>query len=213
MSKKSTQSTDGCSSPSSEPLQASDGFLLGWLNFFWKFLIDLVGWFSSEKAALLQQVAELSAEKTRLEEQLNLHSRHSHQPSSQDKPGQRMVNSRPKGLRRPGGQPGHRGSTLPLKKHPTETVIVRCDPCAHCGAKLSEVPPINYLRRQVWDIPEVREAEVIEYMMEVKKCPVCKKQTTAPAPQRVYRPCSIRASRDRLRSVASFSSRCSLRTL
>ena len=75
--------------------------------------------------------------------------------------------------RKPSGQPGHRGNTLPLVDTPD--LVVDYSPsgqCRSCGAALEEVPLRGYERRQVRDLPEIKP-EVVEHRAQSKGCPCC----------------------------------------
>jgi len=69
----------------------------------------------------------------------------------------------PKSLRRasrrkPGGQPGHEGTTLRQRTDPD--VIVRHEPagCHRCGSQLRGAEQVSLSRRQVFDIPPITGA-------------------------------------------------------
>lgn len=96
-----------------------------------------------ENAELRELVQALSArqdaleqENAKLRRQLGLNSRNSSKPPSSDSP---FVKPVPKSLYRkggckPGGQPGHTGSTLALVDDPDERKRHEPGPCGGCGA-------------------------------------------------------------------------------
>ncbi len=73
--------------------------------------------------------------------------------------------------RKPGGQKGHRGSTLALSDKPDE-VVPHPLPACPCGCDLSKRSPEAIERRQVHDFPRPR-MHVTEHRYEIKTCPDC----------------------------------------
>jgi transposase len=53
---------------------------------------------------------------------------------------------------KPGGQPGHKGSTLQIKENPDVVVDYTVDTCHHCGNNLSGETATISQTRQVWDV-------------------------------------------------------------
>ena len=100
-------------------------------------------------------VEELRAENVELRGQLGQNSRNSSKPPSSDspfaKPAPRTL--RRKSGRKPGGQPGHPGSTLALVDKPDERLRHEPGPCTGCGADLADAPEVGMERRQVFDLP------------------------------------------------------------
>jgi transposase len=97
----------------------------------------------------------------------------------------------PKSLRRksgrkPGGQPGHRGSTLALVDKPDERKRHEPGPCAGCGAGLANAPEVGVERRQVFDLPPMR-VRVTEHQLIARRC-ACGTTTCATAPEGVVAP-------------------------
>ena len=134
-------------------------------------------------AALEAAVAALTARVADLEARLGQNSSNSSRPPSSDPPGTRPLPP-PRGARRPGGQPGHRGhfrALLPVEQVDT---VVRHVPvaCERCAAALPEVagpadPPDQ--RHQVVEVPPVR-AEVTEHQFAARTCRTCGQVTRAP---------------------------------
>ena len=76
-----------------------------------------------------------------LREQIELlkngrNSKTSSTPPSQDIGRSNQKNLRNPSTRKPGGQPGHEGSTLAMKEHPDKIIEHRPDYCQLCGEKL-----------------------------------------------------------------------------
>jgi transposase len=120
----------------------------------------------------LRAMAEaLQAEVADLKRQLGQNSRNSSKPPSSDSP---FVKPAPKSLRRksgkrPGGQPGHPGSTLALVDDPNERLRHEPGQCAGCGADLAEAPEVGVERRQVFDLPPMT-VRVIEHQLIARRC-------------------------------------------
>lgn len=88
--------------------------------------------------------------------------------------------------RKPGGQPGHKGSNRDLVPTEKVDVVIPVFPeaCDRCGATLPsdpERPSGKYWRRQVIDIPEPKP-EVTEYHLHCIRCS-CGAETWAKAPK------------------------------
>jgi transposase len=116
-------------------------------------------------------VDELRADVAELKRQLGQHSRNSSRPPSSDSP---FTKPAPKSLRRrsgrkPGGQPGHPGSTLALVEDPNERKRHEPGPCTGCGASLAEAPEVGMQRRQVFDLPPMT-VRVIEHQLIARRC-------------------------------------------
>jgi transposase len=145
-----------------------------------------------ELAALVVRQAEridqLEAEVAELKRQLGQNSRNSSKPPSSDSP---FTKPAPKSLRRksgrkPGGQPGHPGSTLALVADPHERERHEPGPCAGCGADLVDAPEVGMERRQVFDLPPMT-VRVIEHQLIARRCP-CGTTTCGVAPEGVTAP-------------------------
>ena len=83
---------------------------------------------------LQEQLAAAQAKIAELEERVNKNSQNSSKPPSTDgyqKPAPKSLR-KPTG-KKPGGQPGHKGSTLRIDKEPTETVCHMPEKCAGCA--------------------------------------------------------------------------------
>ena len=128
-----------------------------------------------ELAALVavqaKRIAELEAEIAELRRQLGQNSQNSSKPPSTDSP---FTKPAPKSLRRksgrkPGGQPGHPGSTLTLVADPNERLRHEPGQCAGCGADLAAAPEVGMERRQVFDLPPMT-VRVTEHQLIARRC-------------------------------------------
>jgi transposase len=117
------------------------------------------------------RVAALEAENAELKRRLGMNSTNSSKPPSSDSP---YVKPAPKSLRgksgrRPGGQPGHPGSTLALVADPNERKRHEPGPCTGCGADLADAPEVGMERRQVFDLPPMT-VQVTEHQLIARRC-------------------------------------------
>ena len=141
--------------------------------------------------ALEEQIRRLEARVTELEARLAQNSRNSSRPPSSDglrKPPPRSLRG-PSG-RKPGGQPGHPGSTLQALATPDQVevhALTRC-PCGQCGGvSLVGEPLLDHERRQVFDLPAL-QLSATEHRAEIKRCPVSGRRVSAAFPPGVVAP-------------------------
>jgi transposase len=78
---------------------------------------------------------------------------------------------RGKSGKKPGGQKGHRGSTLKPVLKPDSTIQHTLSQCS-CGFDLAAIPADKTKACQIFDIPKI-EIQVTEHQMESKVCPCC----------------------------------------
>jgi transposase len=147
---------------------------------------------AAENAALREAIEDLQAivrglraEVAELRRRLDQDSSNSSKPPSTDSP---FAKPAPKSLRRrsgrkPGGQPGHPGSTLSMVADPDE--VERHEPrrCGGCGHDLAGCPEAAVERRQVFDLPPMA-VRVIEHQLVARRCG-CGATTGATAPEGV----------------------------
>lgn len=132
-------------------------------------------------AELRQALAEKDQIIAELRSKLGQDSGNSHRPPSSDPPGsgtpkkRRTSRQRKRSGRRPGGQPGHKGSTRTLLEPSAVDHIesLRSDVCQGCGASLdgAALEP-NPERHQVYELPEIRPV-VTEYRLNACACGQC----------------------------------------
>lgn len=121
---------------------------------------------------------------------LESNSRNSSKPPSSDigKPKPKPQSQRKKSGKKPGGQPGHKGSTLELTDNPDHLVINEFEAesvCRNCGALLSgDQHNGEYEVRQVIDLPAIK-FETTEYRSPKIVCTECGTINTAPFPEEV----------------------------
>ena len=133
---------------------------------------------------LEQTVATLTARVQELEDQLRKDSHNSHKPPSSDGFTKKPVSLREKSGQKPGGQPGHPGTTLCLSASPDSVIPHSPATCSHCGACLASVPESGYEPRQVVDLPPLT-LQVTEHQAQTKRCPTGQTLNTAAFPEGV----------------------------
>lgn len=144
-------------------------------------VMGLLAQHQREMAALTTRVADLEA-------RLAKDSHNSGKPPSSDglsKPAPRSL--RQKSGRRPGGQPGHPGSSLGWSQSPDQITEHRPECCAACGEPLTPADTVSVQRRQVQDLPPLRIL-VTEHRGHACRCPACGHTTRAAFPGGVDAP-------------------------
>ncbi|HEY3608498.1 MAG TPA: IS66 family transposase [Pseudonocardiaceae bacterium] len=152
---------------------------------------ELAALVATQAAVITQlraEVAGLRAEVAELKRQLGQNSSNSSKPPSSDSP---FTKPAPKSLRarsgrKPGGQPGHPGSTLALVTDPHQRLRHEPGPCSGCGADLADAPEVSVERRQVFDLPPMA-VTVTEHQLIARRC-ACGTTTCATAPDGVGAP-------------------------
>jgi transposase len=135
-----------------------------------------------------EQIEQLKTEVADLRRQLGQNSRNSSKPPSSDSP---FVKPAPKSLRhnsgrKPGGQAGHRGSTLAQVADPNERLRREPGACSGCGADLTDAPEVGMERRQVFGLPPIT-VRVTEHQL-IERCCECGATTCGTAPDGVTAP-------------------------
>ncbi|NJM64364.1 MAG: hypothetical protein HC851_01185 [Acaryochloris sp. RU_4_1] len=136
-------------------------------------LIEKIEQLSSRIAVLEQEHAALKAEYQLLKEQLMQNSQNSSKPPSQDLGKGFKAKAKQKGLKKPGGQPGHQGHQRPL--YPPEQCQSVQDyypeTCIQCGESLNGEDSAPY-RVQIVEIPKV-PPQVDEHRFHCLECEHC----------------------------------------
>jgi transposase len=135
--------------------------------------------------ALAQARAELAQARERIDElaaRLRQNPRNSSRPPSSEglgKPARPRSLRTPSG-RKPGGQDGHKGTTLAQVARPDREIRHEPGGCGRCGARLAGRPVTGVERHQVFDLQPVR-AEVTEHQLIERECG-CGHRTKGTAP-------------------------------
>ncbi len=111
-------------------------------------------------------------------------------PPSLDPPWQKVPRTsslRKNSGRKPGGQFGHRGTTLKQVTQPDEIIIHAPLACTSCATSLPHDEATTRIRRQVFDISDGR-VKVTEHQAEARRCPACAIVTKANFPPGVRAP-------------------------
>lgn len=144
------------------------------------------------KSSLLQlqtRYAELQKENNELKIKLNLDSTNSHFPPSSNTPQgkakqrekDQIKSTRRSSGKKPGGQPGHKGTTLKRVEKPDMVIAHEVCECGSCGTSLKNVAPENIQSRQSFDF--IVKKVVTEHTIESKNCPNCKSVTRTSFPE------------------------------
>jgi transposase len=134
-------------------------------------------------SAALERITTLETEVADLRSRLGRNSRNSSQPPSADGPGTSRPSKEPTG-RKPGGQPGHKGTKRELvpPEKVNAIVPVEADACGKCGGTVvaKSGAPEAY-RHQVIELPQL-QAHVTEYRLGFGYCRCCGEWTRAALP-------------------------------
>ena len=149
------------------------------------FIMDLLSIIASQS----KEIDNLKAELKRLQDQVKLDSHNSSKPPSSDKSHNRKEQKSPEEniKKTPGGQKGHRGTTLNKVDNPEHVIVQKRTSCLGCGCALLGSPVDGKDTRQVFDIPPL-QLEVTEYQAEIKTCPHCGLTNKASFPEGVEQP-------------------------
>ena len=88
-----------------------------------------------------------------------------------------------KSNKKPGGQPGHTGATLPLCGDPDEVIRYELHTCVNCQYDLRDVPAMLDIRQE-YEIPDPRMF-VREHQSEFCHCPGCHYENKADFPEHI----------------------------
>ena len=138
---------------------------------------------------LTKTIAMLTAKVEELERRLGRSSRNSSKPPSSDPPGAPSAPQQKLSGRKPGGQPGHKGSRRELLPPEEVDRIEDCwpDTCGSCQGSLPERWRREIgkpLRQQVTELPPVTPTTT-EYRLHGQRCPGCGATTEAKLPDDV----------------------------
>lgn len=152
-------------------------------------LLEYLAELEERLAVLVAENAQLRADLAVARAKGQQHSGTSSRPPSSDPPDAPPRPGRGPSGRARGGQRGHTGQQRALvpTDQVTAVVVHRASACPGCQTALSaDLPPVGEpARQQVWDIPEVVPAEVVEHQYVTVVCPGCQQPVTAERPPEV----------------------------
>lgn len=131
----------------------------------------------------LQQLVESLREEIRLLKN-GRKSTTSSTPPSQDISGSNQKSLRKPSSRKPGGQQGHKGSSLEMSEKPDKIIEHRPEFCRTCGEKLDSETATLITRKQEIDIPPI-VPQYIEHQSYSCTCKNCGHDTVADLPGRL----------------------------
>ena len=121
-----------------------------------------------------EAIKSLQAEIKDLKSRLAVDSHNSSKPPSSDglknKSKQKQKGKGKKGKKKPGGQKGHKGSTLKMVSDPNNVIVYKVDCCKKCGASLESIPVTFTDIRQVFDLLNKIAIGVTEHRVQGKVC-------------------------------------------
>jgi transposase len=127
---------------------------------------------------MAKEISELKAELEQLKQPPTT-SRNSSQPPSRDFKSEKKKRKRSKPK---GAKAGHEKQERPLVENPNTVIEVYVDNCKNCHVNLLDQVPVQTLRRQVTELPEIKPV-VIETRQYVVKCPGCGERQVGQLPQ------------------------------
>jgi len=131
-------------------------------------VVDLV-------TGLTDKITEMEERLEKLENQNKKTSKNSNKPPSTDGFKKTQSLRKPSGAK-PGGQAGHKGSTLLISENPEEIIVHDVLECRGCGISLDGVEATKTVKRQVVDIPQIK-TKITEHQVLVKTCTKCGTKT------------------------------------
>jgi transposase len=169
------------SKPAPKPPSIEECHLL--IDAIWAFC----GTVQKEVEILKQEVLALKKQNAELKERLNTNSNNSSKPPSTDIKKKKNKNHHKGSGRKPGGQPGHKGTFRKLVPVEQVDTVITCPPpgkCHDCNVPLTPLKQIE--RHQVYDIPLPRY-EITEYQILKGYCSCCQKTYQGETPAEVGR--------------------------
>lgn len=144
----------------------------------------------SEQGDMITQLQEQLAATNQLvndlHHRLSKDSHNSSLPPSSDRFSRprRTHNLRERSGKKPGGQEGHEGKSLPLVQTPDSIQVHELSHCPDCQQDLTQIPVVSVERRQVREVP-VPQMVVTEHQAVRKYCPRCQRLQVAAFPETV----------------------------
>ncbi len=128
---------------------------------------------------MVKRISELEAEIARLKQPPTT-SQNSSQPPSRDF--KASVGKKRKRSKKKGAKPGHEKQERRLADNPNKVIEVYADHCERCRSNLGDQVPVQVIRRQVTELPEIKPV-VIETRQYEVRCPCCGKLQRGKLPE------------------------------
>lgn len=135
-----------------------------------------------QKIAELEKLVEDLTKQLQQFQKPKKNSSNSSIPSSQNRY-HKPYPQRDKSNLKPGGQPGHEGSTKKLVDNPEQIIKLKPQKCLHCGNQ-SFTETENIEKRQLFDIPPMK-AFVVEYQKVQCQCSNCQNISSNDFPENI----------------------------
>ena len=130
---------------------------------------------------LMDKIRELEAENMRLRQPATT-SQNSSQPPSRDFKADQAVGKKRKRNKKQGAKLGHEKQERRLVDNPNKVMEVYVDNCPNCQLNLLDQVPVQVIRRQITELPEIKPV-VIETRQYVVDCPCCGKRQQGELPE------------------------------
>jgi transposase len=117
------------------------------------------------------RIAQLESLLRETLDKLNKNSQNSSKPPSSDMV-RKTQSLRIRSGKKPGGQMGHKGTTLEMSNNPDHIEVHNPERCSHCQGALAATAADSYERRQVYELPPLK-IMVTEHRCVTKTCPYC----------------------------------------
>jgi len=127
---------------------------------------------------LAKEISELKAEIARLKQPPTT-SQNSSQPPSRDF---KTSTKKRKRSKKKGAKPGHEKQERPLVENPNQVIEVYAGHCENCDHNLLDQVPVQVIRRQITELPEIKPV-VIETRQYEVLCPCCGKLQRGKLPE------------------------------
>lgn len=127
---------------------------------------------------MAKEIRQLKADLARLQ-QPRTTSQNSSQSPSRDFKSEKKKRTRSK---KKGAKPGHEKQERQLVENPNKVIEVYVDNCENCHQNLLDQIPVQVVRRQVTEIPEIKPV-VIETRQYVVDCPCCGERQQGKLPE------------------------------
>jgi transposase len=130
---------------------------------------------------MMEKIRELEAEIVRLKQPPTT-SQNSSQPPSRDLKAEQVVGKKRKRSRKRGAKFGHEKQERQFVENPDRVIEAYVDHCKNCQINLLDQVPVQVIRRQITELPEIKPV-VIETRQYIVDCPCCGKRQHGELPE------------------------------